>query len=306
MRGVSTVRTISCADRFHLEVSGRVAKGSRARVRIADRWGIGGIRPKLCVTSPRARRSCRIVNLAALKPAIRHFRATTRGRWRVELTAPGARVRETVAVGVPPLAPRRALPTILATGDSTMQGIESFLGDDLGGEAKVVSDVRPGFAISREDAWQAVAKAQVLRLRPKTTVVSIGANEGWPMVIGGVEQECCDEPWNAEFARRVRATMQTYLRQGRSRVLWLMLPAPRDAVRIPIFAAVNAAILRASQGLAGVRVVRLDLLFTPTGWREVMPYQGRNVRVRARDGIHLSIAGSRIAERAVLDALRAG
>jgi hypothetical protein len=99
--------------------------------------------------------------------------------------------------------------------------------------------------------------------------------------------------------------MQTYLRQGRSRVVWLTLPAPRDAVRIPIFAADNAAILRASTGLAGVRVVRLDVLFTPAGWRETMPYEGRTVRVRAGDGIHLSIAGEQIAEQAVLQALRA-
>jgi hypothetical protein len=306
LRGVTDVRTRSCANRFGVTVPRAVAKGRRARVRIVDRWGIGGVRTKLCITSPRARRNCRTVVFRARNSAILHFRATTRGRWRVELTAPGTRVRDTVAVGVRPAASKRVLPTILATGDSTMQGIESFLGDDLGDEAKVVSDVRPGFAISYADEWQAIAKAQTIRLRPKTTVVSIGANEGWPMVIAGVKHECCGEPWIAEYARRVRASMQTYLRQGRSRVLWLTLPAPRDAIRIPIFAAVNTAILRASHGLAGLSVVRLDLLFSPSGWREFMPYQGRNVRVRARDGVHLSIAGTQIAEKAVLQALRAG
>jgi hypothetical protein len=306
VRGVSDLRTRSCANRFELAVTRVVARGRRARIGIVDRWGIGGVRTRLCITPPRGHRTCRTVVFAARTSAILSFRATRRGRWRVELTAPGARVRGTVAVGVRPVAAKRALPTILATGDSTMQGIESFLGDDLGDEAKVHSDVRPGFAISKGDEWQAVAQAQAARLRPKATVVSIGANEGWPMVAGdGVKHECCDEPWIAEYARRVRAAMQTYLRQGRSRVVWLTLPAPRDAIRIPIFAAVNTAILRAAQGVAGVRVVRLDSLFTPNGWREVMPYKGRDVRVRAGDGIHLSIAGEQIAEQAVLPALRA-
>ena len=45
---------------------------------------------------------------------------------------------------------------------------------------------------------------------------------------------CCDEQWIAEYVRRVRTMMRTYLRGGRARVLWLTLPLPRGTTRLPI------------------------------------------------------------------------
>ena len=54
-----------------------------------------------------------------------------------------------------------------------------------------------------------------------------------------------------------------------------------------------------------VHVVRLDLLFTPNGYREVIRYRGRDVRVREPDGIHLTIAGAEIAAREVVKAIHA-
>ncbi len=116
----------------------------------------------------------------------------------------------------------------------------------------------------------------------------------------GVEHACCDEPWVAEYARRVRRTMVTY-----GRVFWLTVVAQKGPGRAPIVAAVNAAILRAAEGLPDVHVVRLDLLFSPNGYRETIRYRGRTVRVREPDGIHLNIAGAEIAAREVVKALRA-
>ena len=49
--GTYSVRTASCANRFALSVPRRVRPGGLLRVRVADRWGIGGIRPQLCVTA---------------------------------------------------------------------------------------------------------------------------------------------------------------------------------------------------------------------------------------------------------------
>jgi hypothetical protein len=74
---------------------------------------------------------------------------------------------------------------------------------------------------------------------------------------------------------------------------------------VPIFAAANAGILRAAEGLPDVHVVRLDLVFTPNGYRDVIRYRGRTVRVREPDGIHLNVAGAEIAAREVVAALRA-
>ena len=304
-RGQGGVRTVSCARRFKLELPRRVEPGGRVRVRIVDRWRTGGIRMRLCLIAPRGRESCRTVTLVRSTSVVRFLRPATRGRWRVELRVPHSTTRAALAVGVPSIRAKAARPLVLATGDSTMQGIDSFLADELGDTAAVESDVRPGLGISKGDEFQPIARSQAARLRPATTVVSIGANEGFSITPpSGAEIACCDAGWVAEFARRVRTSMQTYLRRGRARVFWLTIPAPKDERRVPVFEATNRAILQAAEGLAKVRVLRMDTLFSPGGWRATMRYRGRTVKVREKDGIHLNVLGTKIAARAVAAAMR--
>jgi hypothetical protein len=305
-RGTTDLHTESCAHRFALQAPPVVAPGQRAVVRIVDRWGLGGIHTRLCTISPLGTRACRVVAFAAaVNAADRSFRPTIRGDWLVELDVRSYRVQATVAVGV-----RRAatpvLPTLLATGDSTMGGVDSFLADDLGARANVVSDVVPGFAISLADGWATIATAQVRRLRPSVTVISLGANEGFPMVAAdGTKHACCDAAWVAEYARRVHRIMAIYARGGRARVVYLTIPAPRDPPRVPITTAVNTAIVQAASGLPSVRVLRMDQLFSPRGYQPSIRYDGREVDVRAPDGVHLNVAGTAIEAQQVLGALGA-
>ena len=305
-RGTAGVRTSSCARRFRLDMPRRGARGSLVRIRIVDRWRTGAIDTSLCVAPPGGRMACRGVAFAPSARAVsRRLRLRSRGRWRVELRVRGFRVRGAIAVGVRAAA-LPAPPRLLATGDSTMQGVESFLADELGASANVVGDVRPGLAISKGNQLRPVARSQVARLAPRTTVVSIGAIEGFAMRAGPDHRqlECCAEPWVAEYARRVREIMGFYRRSGRARVFWLTIPVPDDRARVAINAAVNRAIVRAGRNLKGVRVLRMDRLFTPDGYREVMRYGGRDVVVREDDGIHLNVAGTAIAAREIARALR--
>ncbi len=301
--GAYSIRTPSCATRFALGVPRRLARGARGAIRVADRWGNGGVSPELCISSPGATRDCATLRLRrAVTVATRAFRATTRGRWRVELRIRGHRIRRSVAVGegtssIPP-------PTILATGDSILQGIDSFLADELGDSATVVSDIRPGTGISKPGGpWATLPATHVKRLHPSATVIAIGAVDGFPLpASGGATVECCGSGWIAAYTRRVREIMLTYRREGRGRVIWLTLPipeGPRDVAD-----AVNVSILAASAGLPRVTILRMDELFTPDGFREVMPYRGRDVRVRAADGIHLNVAGTAIAAKIVAAELR--
>jgi lysophospholipase L1-like esterase len=304
--GSFSVRTPSCARRFEISAPRRVKPGSTARIRITDRWAIGGIRPRLCITAPHAKPACRTVAFPrAVSVASRRFRASSRGRWRVELRVGEHRVRTAVAVG-DGAAAAPTLPTLLATGDSTMQGIDNFLADDLGDTATVRSDVRPGTGISKLNPWARISATDVKRLRPSVTVISIGANDAWPMPTpAGATVTCCDEAWVAEYVARVRSMMQTYLRGGRGRVFWLTLPVPRDARRVEIFAAVNRAILRAADGVAGVTVLRMDQLFSPHGYQDAISWRGHAVHVREPDGIHLNVSGTAIAASVIKQALSA-
>jgi len=305
--GTYGVRTPSCAHRFKLDVPSRVAAGKIARIRIVDEWGIGGIGARLCVTPAQARRDCVKVALRrAVAVATRRYRANSSGRWRVELRAKDAVLRDSLQVGGSGASRRQPPMKILATGDSMMQGVDSFLSDELGDTAEVHSDVLPGSQISRGDFWARHAASQTKRLKQDLTVISIGgASDGLPLANhSGKLQSCCDEPWLHQYTRRVRRMMQTYVQAGHGRVVWLTLPAPRSTPRKVIADAVNASILRAADRLRGVTIVRMDLLFTPNGYRESYRYRGRSVDVREPDGVHLNIPGTAIAAKAVKRAIR--
>jgi hypothetical protein len=196
-------------------------------------------------------------------------------------------------------------PVLLATGDSTIQGIDNFLADELGDGATVRSDVRAGTGVSKSD-WLAIARAQVTRHRPAATVVSLGVNEGYdlPAPSGGGVVACCGEPWIAAYAGRLRTMMRGYVRRGRGRVIWLTLPLPRSGPRTTMTTAVNSAIVRAGSGMAGVTVLRMDRLFSPTGFTETIRWRGRDVDVRTADGIHLNVSGTAIAAQVIAAVLR--
>ena len=300
------VRTPSCANRLRLSVPRRVARGAAVRVRVKDAWKSGGMKPRLCIIPPRGRRSCRVLAFPrTVDVAGRHFRASRRGVWRVELRLSGHRVRAAVAVGGARYRPPAQLPKVLVTGDSLMQGIDSALGDRLAERAIVRSDLHAGTGVSRGIEWLTRAAIQAKKYRPRTTVISLGGVDAHAMqTLDGATRECCDALWAEEYTRRVRVMMKKYTRRGKARVFWLTVPTPRPPDAAAVVGVVNAAVLRAAEGLRGARVVRLDSIFTPDGYREYMPYRGQVVRVRNSDGGHLTATGASIAAEAVEKAMR--
>lgn len=304
VKGDADLRTRSCADRFDIVAPRRAATGKVVRIRVVDRWGIGGITPTLCITPPKGSRSCaKHPFRRAVAVGTRRFRPSERGRWRIELRAAGRSTRAAVQVGGGALAPPPP-PNLLATGDSTMQGVDSFLASELGDAFRVRSEVHLGFGLSKTSAFRDFARRAVKRVRPTTTVYTAGGTEGATMPTpAGASVKCCDEPWVVEYTRRVRAMMAIYGQRGSARVFWLTLPTPRAAAFVT--AAVNTAILRAAQGLRFVTVVRMDKIFTPNGYADVIRYRGRDVRVRGDDGLHLTVAGTAIAASAIAKMIRA-
>jgi hypothetical protein len=304
--GSYSVRTPSCASRFRIQVPRQVKPGALVRVRVVDRWGTGAVKPELCLKPAGARQACRELAFPALVgSASRSVRATRRGTLKIELRIAKVRQRASVAVGGKAGAPPPALPTVLASGDSSMQGVDSFLADELYGVADVVSDTRIGSGISRGVYWMFHAQSQTKRLHQRATVMSVGAAvDAFPIPDAlGVDQPCCGETWIAAYAARVRGIMLTFLQGGRGKVVWMTPPEPRDAQRAEITHAINVAVERAATGLAGVKVLRIDRLFSPNGYQEVIRYQGHDVRVREADGVHLSAAGTALAAKVVAAAL---
>jgi hypothetical protein len=291
-----TARTPDCAHRFTLAGTRRAGA---VTVKVTDTWGIGGIHVRLCLRSPTGARHCRRVGFpAAVAARTVRLPAREHGRWRLDLRVRGFHVRAVVGRGR-----SGSRPVLLATGDSTMQGVDSALSDDLG-EFHVVAAVSPGGEISLGD-WPKVARGQVAALHPAVTVVSIGATEGFPMTTpAGATLDCCGAAWVGEYVRRVRAMMRTYRQGGRARVYWETIALSKDPARAAIVSLCNQAFVTAAQGLSGVTVLRMDRLFTPHGYRATLRDGGRDVPIREDDGVHLNASGTAIEARETAKAIR--
>src|SRR3954469_2566416 len=212
------------------------------------------------------------------------------------------------ALGEKPPA-RKALKTLLVTGDSMVQPLDAKLAGALSKDGvKVIRDAHLGTGISKTFLvdWGQLSTQQVKKDEPDAVVVFIGANEGFPMkAAGGREVECCGADWAALYANRARRMAATYRQGGKARVYWITVPTARAANREGIGRVVNAAVRVAVQPWASqIRVIDTVPIFAPQGYRDSMTVDGRDRIVRAADGIHLNDAGAGVLSETVLARLR--
>jgi lysophospholipase L1-like esterase len=287
------IRTPSCAERYSL--AARRLRGGLIRTQVRDRWRLGGVSPRVCIRPPAHRTVCSPLRIGAgRKSARRDVRARSGGLWVVAL----GHLRRTVYV-----RPHGKL-RLLATGDSMIQVVDTYLKERLGKRGiGVRSDARVSTGLSKPflTNWPRLAAKQARGVRPDVTVVFIGANDGFPF--GDVD--CCSDAWVDAYAKRAEAMMRSYSRSGRGLVYWLTLPAPRPAQWQPIYPAVNRAIKRAAARTGGAtRVLDIARTFTPGyRFRQSMTWRGRRENVRQADGVHLSASGASIAETLIQRAL---
>lgn len=202
--------------------------------------------------------------------------------------------------------PAETLRTLLVTGDSLAQPLDTELAQQLAedGDVKVIREVKLGTGISKTGLldWGKFSLQQARRDEPEAVVVFLGANEGFPIPVKGKQVECCGAGWTAAYAARVKRVMDNYRRRGATRVYWLRLPLPRERARQEIALAVNKGIDDAAKSFGRqVRVLDMERTFTPGGrYRDAIDGE----RVREPDGIHLNEAGADLAAGVVLTAVR--
>jgi len=193
---------------------------------------------------------------------------------------------------------------LLTTGDSMIQVTDDVVARVLRGrrvtrEAHISTGISHDFGLN----WVRHAAAQARTIHPDATVVWIGPNEGFP--IGAAR--CCGPAWIRAYAARARSMMRSYRRGGRAVVYWLTLPIPRSGALARVLRAVNRAIVRAQRTAgSGVHVIDMRRVFTPHDrFQQRACYRGRCFDARQPDGVHLSIAGARVAADIIDRRLRA-
>ncbi len=291
----AAVRTPSCRRRLALVLPSSSRAVGEVELRLVDRWAVGGFSARVCVEPPGGPARCRRLGLGeGERSRGSRFRALRPGGWRVNArtrwgrTVAGVRVR-------PPAGRLR----VLTTGDSMIQRLDRALARRLRPRGvRVRSDAHPATGISKPSALDWVAQARrAAASQPDVVVMFIGAADSFPMNGAG----CCGKAWRAEYARRARSMMSAYARGGRARIVWLLLPTPREGFARRSFPAVNNAVRRAAATMRrDVRILDLGKVFSPgRRYRKWIRVGDREVGVRQADGIHLSDEGAAIAAKLV-------
>jgi hypothetical protein len=237
-------------------------------------------------------------------------RARTRSAAASEPRTPSAICRRIRAdTGALHLPGNRKHLTILATGDSMIYPLDEELAVARARGMRVVADRRSGSGLTTTTVdWARLSRRQAARIRPDVTVITLGGRDGGIPLPNAQNQlvECCGQAWLELYADRVRPLITAYLRGGRGRVYWVLLPAPREALRAPLFEAVNDTIgLLASEFSPSLRLIEDNTVISPGGFQETITYDGLQIHPRAPDGIHLTHEGACVQRSLVVEALRA-
>jgi hypothetical protein len=207
------------------------------------------------------------------------------------------------------LSAHRKRLTILATGDSMIYPLDEELQIGRAAGMRVVADRRSGSGLTTTTVnWDRLSKQQATRIQPAVTVITLGGRDGGIPLPNAHKQliECCGQAWLELYANRVRPLIDAYLRGGRGRVYWVLLPAPREALRAPLFEAVNNTIrLLAREFGSSLRLIEDNTVISPGGFKETITYDGLKIHPRAPDGIHLTHEGACVQRSLIVEALRA-
>lgn len=297
-------RTPSCRNRIAVTLPQQVERGRSVRVQIRDRWQQGDIGVRACLRRPGGLRTCRgLVFAIGQKSGVVRLKAgNQKAVVDIDVTINGTKFHNHNKVGVGMPKPKSSLPKMLVTGDSMIQGIDALLAEKLSSRYKVIRQTRPGTGISKKlgTPWTSLARQQVRNHKPVVSVVFLGGNDAYDMQTpAGTTVKCCDDAWRQEYLRRLADMAATYAQGERGRVIWCLIPPPRRADMLTATQAVNSQILLLSQIVPTITLVRLDQVFGPT-YRETV----RGKQVRDPDGLHLSLAGERIAADEIIKAER--
>ena len=203
---------------------------------------------------------------------------------------------------LPSIAPVEAghTRTIALAGDSMMAvGLYASLMRESP-QYKDISFIRAfksGTGLARPEVfnWQQEYPAMLQQRHPDFVIVAIGANDGQGFVEGGVTYQFGTAGWQSIYQQRVKAYIEM-LTAGGATVIWLELPPMKSPVYDARIALVNRI------ALTVVKSEPHAIWFSTAGiigdsngrFRDFGNVDGKAVKLRQGDGIHMSDEGGEL------------
>jgi uncharacterized protein len=217
-------------------------------------------------------------------------------------------------IALAPLPPVEAgKPRVVAlVGDSMMAvGLSSALLHDSAGNKnlQIVKAFRSGTGLARPDVfdWMSEYPAMVGDAHPDTIIVAIGANDGQDFLDGDKPLKVGSDAWVSVYQQRTQQFLAMLTANG-ARVVWIGLPPMRAAgynSRIDLINRISLSVVSTNPN---------TVWWNPAGYigdekgqyREFAEQpNGKVERLRAADGIHMSLEGAELLSPTLLNWLNA-
>jgi len=169
---------------------------------------------------------------------------------------------------------------------------------------KVKKQTKAGTGFVRTDVynWPRAIRRLVRRGRTDIIVILVGGNDRQDMRVRGRRHERFSKKWWAEYRKRLDKAA-SMLNSSGAAIYWIGLPNVRSRRMTRDYENFNRLFERIANKY-NFRFIRIKRLFERNG-RGYSDYgrglSGKRVRLRSRDGIHMSTRGSKLLGRYVAD-----
>ena len=222
-----------------------------------------------------------------------------------EAASPAAKASPAQAAARKPGETPSPARSIAVVGDSLAVGIGLTMEKNIkkidGMVCHPLGKVSTGLISKKGLDWEKKLTELVAREKPTAVVVVMGGNDANNSIAG---KAAGTPEWNEAYRQKAESFL-SIAANGGVKVLWVGLPAMRDAAYSKRVQAVNAAAREACSKVAGCAYMDASDIFVDASGNYVQAKDigGKTVSLRAKDGVHMTMTGYDLLCRQVLDKL---
>ncbi|OLN27494.1 hypothetical protein DVDV_2090 [Desulfovibrio sp. DV] len=196
-------------------------------------------------------------------------------------------------------------PAVAVVGDSLAVGVGMTMEARLNKAGNVgcrpMGKISTGLISKKKYDWDKELAELLARERISTVVVVLGGNDANNAIAG---KAAGTPEWNTAYADKAERFLRIAA-DAHVQVLWVGLPAMKEAAYSKRVAAVNAAAKTACSKVTGCTYMEASDIFTDEAGNYVQAktIDGKTVSLRAGDGVHMTMTGYDLLCRRVLDKL---